>query len=373
VSSACLILALVVATPPAEDAVEQAKTLFKVASRAYEAGQYTLAIDAFEEAYQLAPRPAIAFSLAQSHRRQYTVDGDQRKLRRAIELYRNYVMESESGSARVMAEQHLRSLEPLLERLEQGARAVPEKSRTQLIVSSPTAGAIVRVDDGDAAELPAIFDVDAGKHKVTVEAPAHYEQTIETVAVAGRLVPVDVQLVEKPAGLRVHAPDGAEIAVDGRFLGTAPLPRAVEVSPGKHLLAVTDLGKNPYTEEIDLSRGQILERSVMLDTTTQRIVAYVFIGAGVLSLAASLGAGILALGAQDKAKKIDDKIDGMQSLTEAEARAFQDHLADRERFRIGGGILAFAGGVLAGTGVLLFYVDAPTPQTGARISVGGRF
>ena len=58
----------------AESDLDRAKESFKAGATAYAAGDYLAAIQALDAAYQLTPLPAIAFSLAQAHRRQYFVD-----------------------------------------------------------------------------------------------------------------------------------------------------------------------------------------------------------------------------------------------------------------------------------------------------------
>ena len=79
------------------DVEARAKALFKVGGHAYEAGQYEVAIRAFEGAYSAARRPEIVFSLAQSHRLQFFADGDTRKLERAVALYREYPISIAGG------------------------------------------------------------------------------------------------------------------------------------------------------------------------------------------------------------------------------------------------------------------------------------
>ena len=47
-------------------------------------------------------------------------------------------------------------------------------------------------------------------------------------------------------------PAGAEISIDGRVLGTSPLPRGVEVLPGSHEIAVTLALHEPSTQTINV-------------------------------------------------------------------------------------------------------------------------
>src|SRR5262245_32080015 len=98
--------------------VEEARVYFDAGRQAYEKGDYLTAIRSFEHAYERLPRPEIAFSLAQSHRKQFIVDGDTAKLRRAVELYRRYLDEVPQGGRREDAVQNLGELQPQLQRLD---------------------------------------------------------------------------------------------------------------------------------------------------------------------------------------------------------------------------------------------------------------
>ena len=88
--SACLLaLALVLGTggpasaQPGDASVAKAKELFDAGAREYENGRFDLAIQAFEQAYKIAPRDGIVFSMAQAHRRQFTRSSDPAHLARA--------------------------------------------------------------------------------------------------------------------------------------------------------------------------------------------------------------------------------------------------------------------------------------------------
>src|SRR4051812_4150596 len=72
-------------------ALERAKTFFNAGAQAYAAGQYGAAIQAFEEAYKLAPRPQLLFSIAQALRKEYYVGQDVAIARSAIKQYRDYL------------------------------------------------------------------------------------------------------------------------------------------------------------------------------------------------------------------------------------------------------------------------------------------
>ena len=91
--SVAVVLALLLATSaasakePTPDDVERARTFFNAGAAAYSAAKYYDAVRSFEQAYELAPRPQILFSLAQAERKEYFASNDASYLRRAIQHY----------------------------------------------------------------------------------------------------------------------------------------------------------------------------------------------------------------------------------------------------------------------------------------------
>ncbi len=363
-----------------EDTIAQAKRLFEAGGQAYEQGRYGMAIDAFEAAYRLAPRGPTAFSTAQAYRLQYFIDGDPRRLARAIELYRAYLELSPTGNRREHAAQHLATLTPILQRLErEGAlgadRRQAAKARTQILVSCRTAGARVRVDGGQLEEAPASFEVAAGKHHVDVEAPEHLPQAIDTLAVEGSTVALNVALDPRPGALSVRGPAGASVFVDGRLAGVAPLQRPVPLRPGRHVVALTDRGRRPLVRELDVGRGQSVDVTAPLELTTQRWVSYGLFGTGG---ALAVGAAVtwaVALGKQSEAHDYEELLDAGGTLSPAEAlryRALEGERDDLVRAGIVTGLLGVAAGAV---GAVLYWTDraeAPPPtQVTPMVSPGG--
>ena len=86
-----LLATLWVPSVGADTNLAEARRLFRAGARAYDAGQFQAAVRAFDQAYELSPKPALRFSAAQALRRQYTVDQDPVLLRKAEAYYRQYV------------------------------------------------------------------------------------------------------------------------------------------------------------------------------------------------------------------------------------------------------------------------------------------
>lgn len=105
----------------------------------------------------------------------------------------------------------------------------------------------------------------------------HYEryvaargQASDVGSVQARIAALRGSLEQRPvramdtAALRIDAEPGAEIKLDGRLLGVAPIERIVWVEPGKHVLEAELAGHAPYRGEIDAPAGSMVAGSVEL-------------------------------------------------------------------------------------------------------------
>ncbi len=372
VALAVALVALVVggAAAPAraaDDRTAQAKQYFEAGKQAYEAGQYSAAAIAFEQAYAVTPLPPIAFSLAQAYRKAYFEDKEPAKLKRAVELYRTYLQQVKSGGRRDDAIQNLSDLEVLLIRVEEEQKRMGRgpiadmpamREATQLMVSSRTRGARAVIDGGEAAEVPVVRETTAGKHKIRVEADGYFPEEVEELAVEGQFRVVEVNLKEMPAKLALRTESGAELAIDGRPVGSAPFKRPVDVAAGKHFVSVTKRGHYAFTRELTLERGKETKLAAPLETTRQRVASYwVLGGAGLLAI----GGGVttfLALQAQSDAEALRDKLE-REGLTVDEAKTYEDKRARRDEMAQASYVLYGSALVVAVTGVLLYFVDSP--------------
>lgn len=362
VSLALLVVARPVAAADDVAALEQAKTYFNAGAQAFEAGSFKAAIQAFEQAYRLSPKPGIIFSMAQAHRRQYYLDKRPEHLLEAIKEYRDYVTKVEQGGRRADAAEALAELEPIAARLDPAAGAIPPVEvapPTRVMVSSQTKGARVTLDGGAPGAAPLIGDVKPGKHVIRIEADGFFAEDRELLAAEGSLVALDISLRERPARVSVDAASGAQISVDGRPAGTTPLVAPLELSSGRHLVTVIRNGSRPYSEEIDLARGEQRHVRASLDTTGQRYASYAFLAAGAGGLVAGGLFTGLALGAQHSARVVADA----RTTGNISAQQLDDYnqaIIRRDAWKQAAGVGFGAGALVIGTGLVLFAFDHPT-------------
>jgi PEGA domain len=331
-----LLAALALAAAPArsaEDDIEQAKALFNAGAQAYAATHYEDAVHSFEAAYKKAPRPAILFSLAQAYRRLHVVDQKPESLQAALANFRRYLQEVQEGGRRADATEAVGELEVLAARLPTIAAPpsteapVQSLPRTRLTVSTPTPGAQVSIDDDAPRPAPLMREVQPGQHRIKITADGYFDEEREIVAVEGDTVGLDRELRARPARLVIEGPGGAQVMVDGRFVGTTPLP-PFEVAPGVRFLAITKNGYSPFSRELSLGRGQRETVQVRLSMTLQRVGAYGLFGVMALTGGISALFGLQALGHEANARDLQRQRE-THGLSEGEGKEYATALQDR--------------------------------------------
>lgn len=357
--------------------VQQARAIFNVGAQAYEKGDFAAALEAFEAAYKLAPRPGILFSMAQTHRRQYHVTHQDSYLREALRLYREYLEKAKDGERRGEAAQALVELEPLAARLapeSEGPGAGPERGqRTRLMVSSSAEHATIALDGGKPLGSPLISDVSAGRHRVRTDAPGYVSEEREVTAVEGGLVAIDMVLRERPARLTFSGPPDTDISIDRRLAGRTPLGAPLEVQPGRRKLWLSRGGYEPRSVVVDLGRGEKRRVPFDLEPNRQRVAARVLLFA---AGAAAITSGVFTVLAFAEDKLASD-IRGETRTSNISPSRMQDYdsaRSARDTFRTAAIVSVGAGVGLAATAGALLLFDRPVapPLTMEREESPGR-
>lgn len=352
----------------------EARRYFEAGNEAYAAGQYLLAARAFEEARERAPMPEITFSTAQAYRLAYYQDRRPETLRRALELYRRYLDEAPRGRRRSHATLHIEAIEGLL-----GGGAAPSPAApspeskpaeppapvSELMVTSRVPGARGRIDGGDLVELPFSKRVEPGKRRVVVEAPGHEPASGDWLAVEGRLVVAQVQLEPRPARLRVTAPAGAQIVIDDRLVGMAPLRGPVSVSAGQHVVRVSLRGHRPLAQRAHVERGHTSSVDAgELAVTDQRVISHFAFGGAAVLAVAGVTTGVLALSAQARVQRYDESRTH-ETKTASELSDRNRDLEARDDLRTATYLLLGGAVAVGATGALLWWADTPGAETKA--------
>ena len=367
-------LALTSGAGRADDtSLDKARDYFRAGAQAYAVGEYAAAVQAFEQANALAPRPAVLFSIAQAERRLYFVDRDRTHLEKAVRLYREYLEKEPQGTRKVDAVQALSEIEPLLVTTASSSAldtaAQQRISPTRVMISSAVANALISLDGKPASPSPLITEVSPERHAVRVFAPGYVDSEREIVAVQGGLVTLDVPLVERPAKLVVLAPEGALLSIDGRVQGECPFPRPLELPSGAHLVTLTKSGLVGVSQERVLQRGQTEVLRASMPRSPQRTASLMMIGAGVSALAAGGVFGYVSLGRNRAAQQFLDQR-GRSPLTAEDLEQYNTARDERDTLRTAALVSAGTGALLMMGGTLLFVLDhrvlegAPRPLSG---------
>ncbi len=170
----CAMLAL----PAIATAQDDARAHFQRGQAAYETGDYDTAAQEWQRAYELDPRPALQYNLAQAYERLGRLDD-------AVRAYHGYIDNTQPDDPRAeTARARLASLEQRL-------------SQTSIHLTGGVEGATIFVDDEDRGRLPHPdpLRVEPGSHRIVVRADG-YEDFVSVVAVSPG------QSAEVPVGLR---------------------------------------------------------------------------------------------------------------------------------------------------------------------------
>lgn len=273
-----------VTSPAGAEAERTADDYHRAGEAAYRGGDFTAAVAAFEEAYRLHPRAQTVFSLAQAYRQVYVAKHEPGILLRAVELYRQYLVEVPRGGRSNDARELLSTLDPLVELLRLKnptlrASAVPPA--TQILVWSAIDGARARVA-GNTSELPTVVDVSPGGHAVQISAPGHADAELQVTAVADRLIPIEARLTPLPARLTIATMSGATLVVDG--VPRASTRSVLELSAGRHHVWVGARGRIGAEQSLLLRPGEQRSIELALEVSPRRERArWTLVGAVVLA------------------------------------------------------------------------------------------
>jgi hypothetical protein len=346
----------------ADDDVEKARILFNAGAKAYAAGRYVDALDAFRAAHALTPdRPTVLFSLAQAERRQFTIARDEPTLRAAIEHFRKYLEIVTEGGRRADAVVALGELEAIAATLRQepveGARAA-----ARIMVTTATEGAVIAIDGKRRDTVPVIETIPPGDHKVAVSAPGFVDEERAITAVEGVILPVEINLRERPSFLALSAPAGASILIDGRSFGEAPLSSAIELPSGSHQLTVMQRGRQGRMERVVIERGRTTTLGLSLPFSNQRRVAVGLLGASLAMLGAGAGSTAAAIAYQGSAERL--LAQGAQmNLDAASLEEYESARSSRNTLSgVAFGTFA-ASTVLGVAGLLAYFLEDPAPRS----------
>ncbi len=315
-----LVLALCLGALPPRLAAARPTTaaeLVSVANRAHRLGQYGFAIQALEQAHQTEPEPQLWLAIAEAYHQRFLVKGAAYDRLQAITYYDGYLDSLPRGPKSEGARQALTYLEGLDQAADDEALAkarAAERAKTRLAVTASAMGATVRIDGAKAQKLPLFVFIKPGKHTVVVSAAGYQDEERQLEIVKGFAYAISAELDPEAAKLSVETTTGAQVYLDGRFVGVAPFDEPIEVEPGKRLLSVTKHGHLPRAEQVTLKRGASHELEVDLTMTRQHTGAIFLVATGGAAIATGIVCGFMSFSNETEAQHDEGTEEGDAAL-----------------------------------------------------------
>lgn len=342
-------------SPPGDDARARARERFRVGVDAYTRGDYAAALEAFREAYRLAPHPSVLVNIANCHLQLH-------QPAEALTNFERFVAESPSVPAAQRRE---------IERQITVLRAQVAQVRIR-VAPETVSDARITIDGQSVASNDSIR-VNPGRHTVEVSATGFETERNEIEASAGTRADVWVRL--RPLGTAPIASRATGDARTNQTTGTTSPSRAGEGVTSQSATGAT-VSASPSSVDAP-SRTDRVRRGLS--------PALFFAGVTATSVAAVSWAvfGLLATNANATFNDAANNIHAGVGSYEAEYTRGMNAAANARTFAIVSDVslgLALAGAV---TSVVLFtqtnfgsraVVVTPTASaTDLGVSLGGRF
>jgi hypothetical protein len=181
----------------------------------------------------------------------------------------------------------------------------------------------------------------------------------------------------KTGALTITAAPGAEIAIDGEVVGTAPLPEPVHADPGRHRVEARQ-GGAAEGKDVDVAAGSSAEVSLVPvkapDAAPEPVGAAASTGMGsapriaVLAGGGALAVGGVVAGAVSLAMAADRGAARQEASKDPNGRAAAEAAALAEADARNAALWSFVGGGLAAAGTAAFFLAT---RPGSKAPVKG--
>jgi hypothetical protein len=239
---------------------------------------------------------------------------------------------------------------------------------------------VVSAIDGDTVVQARLIDVEKAAVVSLREARASQFDGafLATIEAAGRLVIAPIFADQKGSLAMKVSEEGADIVVDDRIVGTAPLSAPLSLSGGHHLVEVRKKGFIRFAETVKVTRGSALVRAVVLRPSqefldeyrsvngTLRVVAWTSTALAVAAGATGGGLWYGYAGSLGGPAAVDDKFRDPTTgkVLPENAEAYQAERADAEfatTALYNGAAAASAVACLLGVAATTFFVVGDDP------------
>jgi hypothetical protein len=147
------------------EATEQARMHYQEAQKQFDLGMWDAAIAEFSKAYELRPDPNFLYNMAQAYRRSGNA-------RRAIDLYKNYLIKVPKSPQRTEVEERIQSLQKQLDEEEREAKRAAPPPLAPMVTPEPARSASEPLTPPEVAPTSAGDVPASGDAKAAASAPA---------------------------------------------------------------------------------------------------------------------------------------------------------------------------------------------------------
>ncbi len=287
-----LALALVAAPPADADDLAAAEALNAQARQAYDAGDFTGALELFNQAWGTARLPKYLFNAAKACMRLEDPEA-------ALHYYKKYLEAAPGADDAADVEKEMKALRGTLH----------GRGLVRLTVRSDPSGAAFTVDGVAHPQIPttpAERWLPPGDVVVAATHPEREDGQVTVTLAPGRAALASLELTLRPllAKVVVDAPIGAAITIGDR---SAAPQKILEIPPGDYPVRVELFGHQPYLDTVSLLAGEETHLTATLMPLapptagrTQRIAGWVTLAAGGAALVAGgIMTGLGAKGMKD--------------------------------------------------------------------------
>jgi tetratricopeptide (TPR) repeat protein len=242
------IAAVAIAAVPAfADDTEAAAAAFAAGEAADKRKAWREAIGHYQRAYDLSPHPFALFNIAADHEKL----GENRK---AVELYRRYLDESDDSSDRD-------KVGKLIEKL--------RRRPSRISITSTPNGARIAIDGDVVGNAPIEREVAAGDHEI-VATIGDRRATRRVTVEYGEPLAIAMPVLDQQGTLVITSNvTGAQVEIDGQYAGETPL--TILVAAGDRAVIVKSEGYSSLERQVKVPA----EGSAQITATLVRPLGYV--------------------------------------------------------------------------------------------------
>ena len=156
-------------------------------------------------------------------------------------------------------------------------REITDVAAGHIVINSKPSGAKVIVDgiDSKLTTPCTVENLPAGRHNIKIAKAGYQTAQLTRVVQAGQTTNVSASLTKtqtraassstQKSYFKVNVDPWAKIYIDGKYIETTPIARALEVSSGNHSVRLENPNFQPWQKRINFKPGETVSMDIKLD------------------------------------------------------------------------------------------------------------